>query len=154
METNHPPVPICEDSPVFHDLLGTIIPFISKNAGPPLCYETQSSHRLQTITHSNSMVTLCTEGVSIGLHPLPVYISKERLSIAFLIMSRLHTVFSNYPGNYRDVIIWATCYLAYTLNLLELVNLQLNRLFTSILWLTYGYQRLPQATTYSYLLYR
>ena len=69
-------------------------------------------------------------------------------------MSCLHIVFSNYPGNYRDVMIWATCCLAYTLDLLELVNLQLNRLFTSTLWVTYSYQRLPQATTYPYLYMR
>ena len=37
-------------------------PFIFKNTGVPLFYETQSSHGLQTITRINSMVTLCTKG--------------------------------------------------------------------------------------------
>ena len=39
--------------------------------------------------------------------------SKERLPITFPIMIRLHTVFSKHSGNYRDVMIWAACCLAY-----------------------------------------
>ena len=38
---------------------------------------------------------------------------RERLPITFPIMTRLQTVFSKHPDNYRDVMIWAACCLAY-----------------------------------------
>ena len=98
------------------------------------------------------MFTLCTEGIR-RFKPI-IGLSEERLPITFLIMSHLHTVFSNYPGNYRDVMIWATYCLAYTLDLLELVNLQLIHLLTLTFRLTCSYQGLPQITTYPNLLYR
>lgn len=66
-------------------------PFIFKNTGLPLRYETQSSHSLQPITCSNSMVTLCTEGIRGPKSITGLF--KEKLPITFLIMSHLHTVF-------------------------------------------------------------
>jgi len=38
---------------------------------------------------------------------------KERLPITFPIMARLHSIFSMNPGDFRDVMIWAACCLAY-----------------------------------------
>ena len=38
---------------------------------------------------------------------------RERLPITFPIMVYLHVVFSNHTSNYRDMMIWAACCLAY-----------------------------------------
>ena len=38
---------------------------------------------------------------------------RERESITFQIIEHLHTVLSKHPGNYKDIMIWAACCLAY-----------------------------------------
>ena len=38
---------------------------------------------------------------------------REREPITFQIIEHLHTVLSKHPGNYKDIMIWAACCLAY-----------------------------------------
>ena len=38
---------------------------------------------------------------------------KERQPITFQIMEHLHIVLLKHPGNYKDIMIWAACCLAY-----------------------------------------
>ena len=55
-------------------------------------------------------ITFCSDA---SLQASITHEPRERLPITFPIMVRLHVVFSKHTSNYRDVMIWAACYLAY-----------------------------------------
>jgi len=114
-QTNQPPIPVSED---------TLLLFVTHLAQQNLSYATiqvylsavQYSHI--TTTESETSDTLIT--------PWPMYVLKdirktcaltcqprERLPITFSIMKGLHTVFSTQWNDYRNVMIWAACCLAY-----------------------------------------
>ena len=112
METNLKPVPLNEY---------TLLLFATYLAQQHLLYPIVQVY-LSTVRHSLIIV-----GKSLPIAtPWLRYILKgirrssaitnhirERLPITFLIMAHLNFVFSKHPGNYRDIMIWAVCCLAY-----------------------------------------
>ena len=111
-ETNHQPVPICEDK---------LLLFATYLAQQHLLYPTIQVY-LSAVRHSQIItgksLPLATPRLSYVLKGIRrssaiTYQTRERLPITFPIMARLHAVFSKHPGNYRDVMLWAACCVAY-----------------------------------------
>ena len=111
-ETNLQPVPVCEDTLLF---------FATYLAQQHLSYPTIQVY-LSAVRHSQIIagksLPLATPRLSYVLKGIRrssviTYQTRERLPITFPIMERLHAVFAKHPGNYRDIMIWAACCLAY-----------------------------------------
>ena len=111
-EINQPPIPVRKD---------TLLLFVTYLAQQNLSYATiqvyLSAVRYCHITTSES-TTLRTPRLNYVLKGIRKTCSmnhqpREREPITFQIMERLHTVLSKHPGNYKDIMIWAACCLAY-----------------------------------------
>ena len=110
METNHRPVPVCEDTLFF---------FATYLAQQHISYPTIQVY-LSAVRHNQVIaskplpkITPRLDYVLKGIRRSKAITchSKERLTITFPIITCL--VFSKNPGNYRDAVIWAACCLAY-----------------------------------------
>ena len=112
-EINQQPIPFCEED--------TLLLFATHLAQQKLSYSTIQVY-LSAVRYSH----ITTRGSTTRRTPKLNYVLKgirktcainhqprERLPITFPIMERLHTVLSRHPGNYKDIMIWAACCLAY-----------------------------------------
>ena len=137
-EINQQPIPFCEED--------TLLLFAIHLAQQKLSYATIQMY-LSAVRYSH----ITTRGSTTQRTPKLNYVLKgirktcainhqpgERLPITFSIMERLHTVLPRHPGNYKDIMIWAACSLAY------FGLLRVSEFTTSspdlILLLTYYYQ--------------
>ena len=111
-ETQHRPVPVCEDK---------LLLFATYLAQQYLSYPTIQVY-LSAVRHSQIItgrslpsVTPRSSYVLKGIRRSSAltYTPRERLPITFPIMAHLHAVLLKNTDNYRDVMIWAACCLAY-----------------------------------------
>ena len=111
-DTNLQPVPVNED---------TLLLFATYLAQQHLSYPTVQVY-LSAVRHNliiaGKSLPIATPRLSYVLKGIRRSSSitnhtRERLPITFPIMARLHAIFSRHPGNYRDIMIWAACCLAY-----------------------------------------
>ena len=111
-ETQHRPVPVCEDK---------LLLFATYLAQQHLSYPTIQVY-LSAVRHSQIITGRSLPSVtprlsyvlkSIRRSSALTYTPRERLPITFPIMTCLHAVLLKNTDNYRDVMIWAACCLAY-----------------------------------------
>ena len=112
MDTYHQLQPICED---------TLLLFVTYLAQQHLSYPTIQVY-LSAVRHNQLTTDKSWPTAAPRLHYVlkgirrsyaTTYQPRERLPITFPIMIGLQAVFSQTPGKFRDIMIWAACCMAY-----------------------------------------